>query len=156
MAKTILALGADSAGAVMKNTLRDRLSQNSDLDIRDYGVPDERDETDYPHVGIAVAEAIARGEADRGILICGTGIGVAISANKVPGIRATVAHDSYSVERSVLSNNCQILTMGARVIGIELAVRLASEWLSYTFDEHSASARKVCAISDYEERVKIV
>lgn len=155
MGKTILALGADSAGAVMKNTLRDRLSQHPDLDIRDYGVPDEHDETDYPHVGIAVAEAIARGEADRGILICGTGIGVAISANKVPGIRATVAHDSYSVERSVLSNNCQILTMGARVIGIELAVRLANEWLTYTFDEHSTSARKVCAISDYEERMKI-
>ena len=72
----------------------------------------------YPSVAIAAATKIAAGEADRAILICGTGIGVAIAANKVPGIRATVAHDSFSVERSILSNDCQILTMGERVIGL--------------------------------------
>jgi len=76
--------------------------------------------------------------------------GVAISANKVPGIRAVTAHDSFSVERGVLSNNAQVLCMGQRVIGIELARRLAKEWLGYVFDTTSASAAKVDAISQYE------
>lgn len=152
MTKLIVALGADSAGAAMKNALRERLSDNAELELRDFGVPDDTDATDYPYIGLAVAEAVARGEAQRAILVCGTGIGMAIAANKVPGIRATVAHDSYSVERSVLSNDCQVLALGGRVIGVELALRLAEEWLGYTFDPHSASARKVCAIADYEER----
>ena len=75
---------------------------------------------------------------------------MAIAANKVPGIRAVTAHDSYSVERSVLSNNAQVLTMGQRVIGLELARRLAREWLTYPFDETSSSAAKVTLIKDYE------
>lgn len=146
----VLALGADSAGTALKNLLRDRLRNDPRVELRDFG--DAADDIDYPHIGIAVAESVARGQARRGILICGTGIGMAISANKVPGIRATVAHDSYSVERSILSNDCQILTLGARVIGPELAYRLVNEWLDYEFDPASASARKVCAITDYEER----
>jgi ribose 5-phosphate isomerase B len=87
------------------------------------------------------------------LLICGTGLGVAISANKVPGIRAVTAHDCYSVERSVLSNNAQVLTMGQRVIGLELAKRLVTEWLGYHFDPTSASAQKVDSISSYETDV---
>jgi ribose 5-phosphate isomerase B len=75
---------------------------------------------------------------------------VAISANKVPGIRAVTAHDSFSVERAVLSNNAQVLCFGQRVIGIELARRLAAEWLGYESDPESASADKVAAICDYE------
>ena len=146
----MLALGADSAGVDLKNVLRDRLRTDPRVEIRDFG--DAADDVDYPHIGLVVAESVARGEADRAILICGTGIGMAITANKVPGIRATVAHDSYSVERSILSNDCQILALGARVIGPELAYRLVSEWLEYEFDPESASARKVCAITDYEEQ----
>jgi ribose 5-phosphate isomerase B len=118
-------------------------------------VPDASDDTAYPHVGLNVAEAVSRGEAQRGLLVCGTGIGMAITANKVPGIRATVAHDSYSVERSVLSNNCQVLTLGARVIGLELARRLVNEWLDYEFDPDSASAAKVAVITDYEDRLSV-
>jgi ribose 5-phosphate isomerase B len=76
--------------------------------------------------------------------------GVAISANKVPGIRAVTAHDSFSVERAILSNNAQVLCMGQRVIGIELARRLVKEWLTYDFDYSSASAAKVDAICQYE------
>jgi ribose 5-phosphate isomerase B len=83
-------------------------------------------------------------------LICGTGLGVAIAANKIKGIRAVTAHDSFSVERAVLSNNAQVLCMGERVIGLELARRLAKEWLGYTFDPNSASAEKVAAITAYE------
>ena len=93
---------------------------------------------------------IAAGKADRALLVCGTGLGVAIAANKVSGIRAVTAHDSYSVERAVLSNNAQVLTFGQRVIGLELARRLAREWLTYRFDETSASADKVKVLTDYE------
>lgn len=77
-----------------------------------------------------------------------------ISANKVPGVRATVAHDSYSVERSILSNNCQILTFGARIINIELAKKLTAEWLTYEFDKQSLSASKVQEITKYESGVR--
>jgi ribose 5-phosphate isomerase B len=149
---TVLAIGADNAGADLKNLIRDHLANDPRVEVRDFGVPDAATTTAYPYVGLEVATAIAQGQADRGLLICGTGIGMAISANKVPGIRATVAHDSYSVERSVLSNDCQVLALGARVIGPELARRLVDEWLSYTFDPTSASAEKVAVITAYEEQ----
>ena len=99
---------------------------------------------------MAAARLVAEGKADRALLVCGTGLGVAISANKVPGIRAVTAHDSFSVERSVLSNNAQVLCFGQRVIGLELARRLAREWLNYEFDPASPSAGKVEAIEQYE------
>lgn len=146
----ILALGADNAGAELKNLIKQSLSSDIRVEVVDFGVANAGDETAYPHIGLKVAQEIANGDARRGLLICGTGIGMAISANKVPGVRATVGHDSYSVERSVLSNNCQVLTLGARVIGPELAIRLVKEWLSYEFDESSASAQKVDVISKYE------
>src|SRR5215210_6295150 len=148
----LIAIGADNAGADMKNALKAQLEADPRVDVIDLGVPDASDDRAYPHVGLEVAQAVARGEARRGLLVCGTGIGMAISANKVPGIRATVAHDSYSVERSVLSNDCQVLTLGARVVGLELAKRLVDEWLGYEFNPDSASAAKVAVISEYEER----
>jgi ribose 5-phosphate isomerase B len=118
--------------------------------VVDVGVSGTED-TAYPHVAVAAARLVAAGKADRAILICGTGLGVAISANKVKGIRAVTAHDSFSVERSILSNDAQVLCMGQRVIGIELARRLAREWLGYAFDPASNSAEKIRAISEYEE-----
>lgn len=145
-----IAIGADSAGAELKNLIGLRLTGRAGIDVVDHGVPDAATATAYPHIGLDVARAVAAGEADRGLLICGTGIGMAIAANKVHGIRATVAHDSYSVERSVLSNNCQVLTLGARVIGAELALRLVDEWLTYEFDATSASAEKVAVIDAWE------
>ena len=147
-------MGSDSAGFDYKDAiLADMLRRPG----RDRGGPgrDGRrlDASSYPSVAIAAAEKIASGEADRAILICGTGIGVAIAANKVPGIRATVAHDSFSVERSILSNDCQILTMGQRVIGLQLARRLAEEWLGYAFDPTSQSNAKVTEIVEHEDTV---
>lgn len=147
-----IALGADNAGVELKNYLRAKLAADPRVEVIDFGVADAGDATAYPHVGLRVAEAVARGEAERGLLVCGTGIGMAITANKVPGIRATVAHDAYSVERSVLSNDCQVLALGARVIGRELAAKLVAEWLGHRFDPASASAAKVAVISEYEER----
>ncbi len=90
------------------------------------------------------------GKADRALLVCGTGLGVAIAANKVPGVRAVTAHDSFSVERAVLSNDAQVLTFGQRVVGLELARRLAKEWLTYRFDQTSPSADKVAVLTAYE------
>lgn len=145
-----IAIGADGAGALLKNLIKSRLEGRDDLEVADFGVPDADVATPYPEIGLDLARAVAAGQAERGLLICGTGIGMAIAANKVPGIRATVAHDSYSVERSVLSNNCQILTLGARVIGPELASRLVDEWLTYTFDPTSPSAEKVALIDAWE------
>jgi ribose 5-phosphate isomerase B len=147
----VLAIGADNAGADLKNLIVRSLRDDVRLtEIVDHGVASADDNTAYPDIGTDVATAVAEGRARRGVLICGTGIGMAISANKVPGIRATVAHDSYSVERSILSNNCQVLTLGARVVGPELAHRLVREWLGYEFDEGSASAAKVSRITAYE------
>lgn len=147
-------VGCDDAGFDHKSAIIADLKADLRVaSVEDYGVyRDGMMDRAYPEVAIAVAEAIAAGKADRGILFCGTGIGVAISANKVPGIRATVAHDSYSVERSILSNNCQILAMGGRVIGLELARRLAREWLGYEFDPGTPSREKVAEISAYEQK----
>jgi ribose 5-phosphate isomerase B len=137
-----------------KDALLADLKKNPNVSsVVDLGVnADAPASQEYSEVAILAGEAIMRGDADRAILICGTGIGVAISANKVKGIRATVAHDSFSVERSILSNDCQVLTMGQRVIGLELARRLAKEWLTYTFDTTSASADKVKLICGYEDK----
>ena len=146
-------VGSDEAGVDYKETLVKDLEGDSRVaEVIDIGVArDGEDFTKpYPYVGIAAAQLISEGRADRAILFCGTGLGVAIAANKVPGIRAATAHDSFSVERSVLSNNCQVLTMGQRVVGLELARRLAKEWLGYTFDPASSSAAKVQVLSDYE------
>ncbi|MFG6503280.1 ribose-5-phosphate isomerase [Microbacterium sp. P05] len=144
-------VGADDAGAAYKDILRELLEADDRVgDVIDVGVtPGES--SPYPTVALRAAVLVARGRADRALLVCGTGLGVAITANKVRGIRAVTAHDSYSVERSVLSNNAQVLTLGARVIGIELAKKLVDEWLQHRFDETSASAAKVRLIDDYEE-----
>jgi ribose 5-phosphate isomerase B len=117
--------------------------------VTDIGV-DADGHTYYPEIAIEAAQRVAAGDADRALLVCGTGIGVAIAANKVPGVRAATAHDSFSVERSVLSNNAQVLTLGQRVVGIELARRLVREWLTYDFDPASSSADKVAVIDRYE------
>lgn len=145
-----IVVGADIAGVEYKEIIKQDLEADQRVDkVIDVGVAPGED-VDYPHVAVKAAKLIAAGEADRGILMCGTGMGVAIAANKVPGIRASVAHDSFSVERLVLSNDAQVLTMGQRVIGRELARRLAREFLGYTFDPTSPSAPKVDAIKSYE------
>jgi ribose 5-phosphate isomerase B len=145
-----LVIGSDEAGFDYKERIKaDLLANDLVTDVVDVGV-DADGNTNYPTIAIAAAERVAAGEADRAILICGTGLGVAIAANKVPGIRAVTAHDSFSVERSILSNDAQVLCMGQRVVGIELARRLAREWLTYTFDPRSASADKVAEICAYE------
>ena len=150
-AKWRVVVGSDDAGFDYKEILKRDLESSSEvMSVVDVGVT-ANGHTDYPHIAVEAARLVASGQADRALLVCGTGLGVAISANKVAGIRAVTAHDSYSVERSVLSNNAQVLTFGQRVVGIELARRLAREWLTYRFDDSSASAEKVRVIEGYEK-----
>ena len=104
----------------------------------------------YPDIAVAVSQAVARGEFERGILICGTGIGMAISANKVPGIRAAVCHDPFSTARSRKSNDCQVMCMGARIIAPQLGCMLVEQWLTCDF-EGGGSAEKVERIKEYEQ-----
>lgn len=144
-------LAADQAGVDYKDAIAAQLADDPRVDdVIDVGVKEDTDPTAYPHLAVDAARKIAAGEGDRGIFVCGTGMGVAIAANKVPGIRASTAHDSFSVERLVLSNDAQVLCLGQRVIGKQLALRLADEFLDYTFDPSSASAEKVDAICSYE------
>lgn len=145
-----IVVGADIAGVDYKEALKADLEADPRVgEVIDVGIKPGED-VDYPHVAVDAARKVAAGEADRALLVCGTGMGMAIAANKVPGIRASSAHDSFSVERLVLSNDAQVLTLGQRVIGLELARRLVKEWLGYSFDPTSASAPKVAAISSYE------
>ena len=148
-----IAVGGDNAGFSYKDIIKADLEKDPRVaKVIDVGVIHNEDKTAYPHVAVDASKLVLSGEADRALLICGTGLGVAISANKVPGIRAVTAHDSFSVERAVMSNNAQVLCMGQRVVGIELARRLAKEWVGYTFDPESASAEKIKVISDYEAK----
>ena len=148
-----IVVGSDNAGIHYKQALKDFLEHDPRVElVQDVGVDTTKDETAYPHIAVTAARKVASGEVDRALLFCGTGLGVAIAANKVPGVRAVTAHDSYSVERSVLSNNAQVLTMGERVVGLELARKLVDEWLDYEFDPSSASAAKVDAMRTYECR----
>src|SRR3954453_4728194 len=145
-----IVVGSDDAGLQYKDILKADLEADPRVaEVVDVGVRAD-ESTAYPHVAVEAARRVADGTADRALLVCGTGLGVAISANKVPGIRAVTAHDSYSVRRSVLSNNAQVLCFGQRVIGIELARALTDDWLAQRFDETPPSAEKVAAIRSYE------
>ncbi|WP_020013502.1 ribose-5-phosphate isomerase [Promicromonospora sukumoe] len=147
-----LVIGCDDAGYEYKEILkRDLEADERVASVVDVGVGSD-EHTPYPYVGAAAARLVGAGEADRALLVCGTGLGVAIAANKVPGVRAVTAHDSFSVERAVLSNDAQVLCFGQRVVGIELARRLTREWLGYRFDPGSPSAPKVMAIGEIEDQ----
>lgn len=147
-----IVVAADNAGVALKNEIRELLHADARVDeVIDAGVADAADDRPYPELGLDAAERVARGEAERGVLVCGTGIGVAISANKVAGVRAAVAHDSYSAERAVKSNDCQIITFGSRVVGPELTKKIVGEWLGHEFDPQSSSASKVARITEYEQ-----
>lgn len=142
-----VAIGCDEAGYRLKELLSDfMLSLNWGVD--DFGCHSE-ESVDYPDVAYSVASAVARGEYDRAVLICGTGIGMAIAANKLPGVRAAQAHDPYSAERARKSNNAQIISLGARVIGPELAKCVLAAWLQSDF-EGGNSVRKVDKITQLD------
>jgi ribose 5-phosphate isomerase B len=148
----VVGIGADQSGYALKEDIRALLDADPRVgEVRDFGVSTDEDPMPYPKIGLAVAERVGAGELDRAILICATGIGMAISANKVQGVRATVAYDRYSVERSVLSNDCQVLCLGGKVIMPEVARRIVTDWLGFHFDLSSPSAAKIDLLRQYEQ-----
>lgn len=142
-----IAIGCDEAACELKEIIKKHLLA-SGHEVVDFGTHNNQPVL-YPEIGIAVAQAIAAGKHARGILLCGTGIGMAISANKVSGIRAAQTHDTYSAERAVKSNDAHIITLGARVIGSELAKTIVDHFLASHFSGGN-SAKKVDAITNYE------
>ena len=142
-----LAIGCDEAAYALKVEIMKHLDEIG-VEYKDFGA-DKGEIVLYPDVAKTVAEAVAAGEFERGILVCGTGIGMAITANKVPGIRAAVCLDPFSTERSRKSNDAQIMCMGERVIGVELAKYLVDIWLKCDF-AGGGSAPKVERIMEVE------
>ena len=137
----MIALGCDHGGYELKQEIKKYLDEKG-IEYKDYGC-DSLDSVDYPIYAKKVAHAILDGECEKGILICGTGIGVSIAANKVPGAYAALVNNVYQAQRAQLSNNANIITLGAQVTGIELAKCLVKEYLSVTFDPESRSMPKV-------------
>ena len=148
LSKFSIALGCDEAAYNLKETVRSYLEKQGHT-IKDYGVYNTEPSL-YPNIALEASSAVADGQHERAILMCGTGIGMAITANKVPGIRAAVCHDVYSAERARKSNDCQVMALGARVVGEEYAKRLVDAWLDSDF-EGGKSAAKVERIKEIEQ-----
>ncbi|MDZ4311615.1 MAG: RpiB/LacA/LacB family sugar-phosphate isomerase [Cypionkella sp.] len=145
-----LAIAGDSAGEGLAKTLAEHLKATHE--VSEISRTEAGPDAFYANLSDRVANEVLQGKYDRAILVCGTGIGVCIAANKVPGIRAALTHDTYSAERAALSNNAQIITMGARVIGSELAKAIADAFLKETFDPQGRSASNVDAINALDKK----
>lgn len=144
-----LALGADHAGYELKEELKDFFAQR-EIDYYDFGTYDTKS-TDYSDWGIKVAQAVAKGKFERGILICGTGLGMSLTANKVPGIRATPCYGIFSARLSREHNNSNILALGGRITGKGLARQIVEEWLEAKFKE-GRHKRRVDKITKIESK----
>lgn len=144
--KMKIAIGCDEIAIDMKNSLIEVLKEKN-IEYKDFGV-NTAEPVDYPDIAAAVTGEVQSGNFDRGILVCGTGLGMAICANKFKGIRAACCHDVYSTQRSILSNDCQIITFGSLVIGINTAVELLKIWLD--IERTGGTVKKVKKIEDLE------
>src|SRR6187549_729485 len=145
-----LAIAGDSAGEGLAKILADHLKDR--FEVSEVSRTGAGPDTFYANLSDRVASGVLDGTYDKAILVCGTGIGVSIAANKVPGIRAALTHDTYSAERAAKSNNAQIITMGARVIGPELAKAIVDTWLASEFDPQGPSAENVKALDRLDEK----
>ncbi|MDR3494507.1 MAG: RpiB/LacA/LacB family sugar-phosphate isomerase [Ancalomicrobiaceae bacterium] len=145
-----IAVAGDSAGEGLAHVLAEYLAAR--FDVSEVSHPESGRDPFYANIADRVASAVMQGTYDRAILVCGTGIGMSIGANKVRGIRAALTHDTYSAQRAALSNNAPIITMGARVIGPELAKAIADAFLACTFDPHGPSAGNVQAIDEVDAK----
>lgn len=142
----MIAIGSDHAGYSLKQTIIEYLEQNN-LSYKDYGCYSEQS-CDYPVYAKKVANAIVNGECDKGILICGTGIGISIAANKIKGIRAALCHDCFSAQACREHNNANIIAMGSRVIGSGLAVKVVEEFLNAEFSNDKRHIDRINQIED--------
>ena len=145
-----IALAADHAGFLLKDELKARLSENG-YEVLDLG-PNSAAPVDYPDSAEAVAETIRSGKAARGIIVCGSGAGVSIAANKFPGIRAAVCHDTYTAHQAVEHDDMNVLCLGARVIGGALALDLATAFLAATYAGEERFQRRLDKVLDIERR----
>ena len=147
-----IAVAGDSVGVTLAEILVAHLKTCPGIEVEHLSATPEGKAEFYANIADRVANAILEKKFDRGILCCGTGIGMAISANKVPGIRAALTHDTFSAERAAKSNDAHIITLGARVIGSELAKTVVNAWLASDFDPKGASADNVKAISALDKK----
>jgi ribose 5-phosphate isomerase B len=145
--------GADENAIGVRDLVRTAVERHGD-EFVDLSASDPA-HADYPDVAWRVASVLAAGDGDRGILVCGTGIGMSITANKMPGVRAALAHDVYSAERAIRSNNAQILTMGALVVGPAVMTRIVETWLAASWDPSTRSGQKVARINELERTTRV-
>lgn len=142
----MIAIGCDHGGYELKQEIIKYLKENH-LEYKDFGC-DSPESCDYPEYGHKVAHAVADGECEKGILICGTGIGISISANKVKGVRAALCHDCFSAEATRLHNDANILAMGARVIGAGHALKVVDTFLNTPFSNDERHIRRISKIEE--------
>ncbi len=147
-----VAIGADHAGYDLKEMIKEYVSElgNEVVDVGTYSC----ERVDYPDFAWAVGEAIIKGKSERGILICGSGVGASVAANKIPGIRASVCHDSYSARQGVEHDNMNVLTLGARVVGGELAKTLVTAFLNAQFGGEDRYVRRLNKIAEIEKHYR--
>jgi ribose 5-phosphate isomerase B len=149
----MIAIGSDHAGYKLKAKIIEFLNSKN-IEFQDFGTFDGEHSVDYPDYGLAVAEAVKDGKCEKGIIICGTGIGISISANKVPGIRAALCTDAFMAKMSREHNNANILALGDRVIGVGLALDIVEAWLKAEFQggRHKNRVDKISAIDNKYSR----
>jgi ribose 5-phosphate isomerase B len=145
-----IAVGCDHAGFPLKAAATGELQRLGD-EVIDLGTDSEQ-AVDYPDYAQAVAEAVMRGEADRGLLICGSGVGAAVAANKVPGVRAATCHDTFSARQGVEDDDMNVLCLGARVIGDQLAIEIVRAWESARFSNAERHARRLGKVNALEAK----
>ena len=142
----MIAIGSDHGGFALKQEIIKHLEKRR-LEYKDFGCYSE-DSCDYPEYGHAVGHAVVDGECEKGILICGTGIGISISANKIPGVRAAVCTDCFTAEATRLHNNANILALGGRVVGAGLALKIVDTFLDTPFSNDERHIRRISKIEE--------
>jgi ribose 5-phosphate isomerase B len=152
-AKFMIAIGSDHAGYELKNKIIEHLNKKG-YEVKDFGTDSSEKSVDYPDFGLMVAESVKNGECEKGIVICGTGIGISISANKVPGIRAALCTNSYMARMSRKHNDSNVLALGGRVLGVGLALEIVETWLDTGFerDRHKTRVDKITEIEKKFEK----
>jgi ribose 5-phosphate isomerase B len=144
-----IGVAADHGGFLLKERLAEELRAEG-YDVTDFGAWDEDPLDDYPDFVVPMAEAVADGKIDRGIAICGSGVGACVAANKIPGVRAGLIHEVYSARQGVEDDNMNVICLGGRVIGYELAKDLVDAFLAATFRDEERFRRRLSKIADLE------
>ncbi|WP_240481567.1 RpiB/LacA/LacB family sugar-phosphate isomerase [Tetragenococcus halophilus] len=150
-----IGIGADHNAYEAKEELKRYVIDELGHEVKDYGTY-SAEAVDYPGIAFNTATGVKNGEVERAILICGTGIGMAISANKIKGVRAAQVHDPYSAERAQMSNNAQVITFGAKIIGVDVMKLLAKEYLSNTLPEEILKERLIKLVQEKRKKLNML